>query len=106
MRNHGQKFGLFIDNVAGNAAPVRDQHGRPRIFASERKAQEALARIGIAKLRAFLRAEMDFDDALAVVKEYYEPVEVAADGSVRIIPFEPLFDDAQDDRPGKIQAIS
>jgi len=75
-------FALFIDSPTEGRRPVRDEGGEVRVFRSERKAQEAIARIGLRKLRAFLRGEIDFDDALTV-EEYYLKVTPAglADGS-------------------------
>jgi len=83
QKQQKRAFALFIDSPREGRQPVRDESGEVRVFRSERKAQEAIARIGLRKLWAFLRGEIDFDDALTV-EEYYLEARTALGGLVGI----------------------
>lgn len=74
-------FALFLDSPTVKREPILNRHGQLRVFGSEREAQEAIARIGLRKLQAFLDGKKDFDDALTV-EEYYLEVRLSRNGLV------------------------
>jgi len=70
---HEEQYCLFVDGLSHGRVPVRGGDGRALVFGTEREAQEALARIGLRRLQAFLDREIEFDEALWV-EEYYSEV--------------------------------
>lgn len=78
-------YALFVDAPDGSPIPAQLTARRRLVtYKTERQAQRAIARIGVAKLRRFLSGELDFDDALWV-QEYYAQISFHKDDKVSIV---------------------
>jgi hypothetical protein len=76
-------FCIFVDALLEGPVPlVRDEHGRPVIFATEMEAQREIADNQLTRLQQFIDGQREFEDAMAV-EEYVLPVEVLSNGTLK-----------------------
>ena len=86
---NGRGFCIFIDTLCEGSVPsVRDEHGKPFVFATELEAQREIADCMQMRLQQFIDGERDFDDAITC-EEYVVEVEVLPDGSVAEVEHSP-----------------
>ena len=75
-------FCIFIDTLCEGSVPsVRDENGKPFIFATEIEAQREIADHMQMRLQQFLDGERDFEDAMTC-EEYVIDVDILDDGTI------------------------
>lgn len=73
---------VFIDTLADGAVPaVRDESGKPCVFATQVEAEREIADHAMTRLQEFMDGKRDFDDAMSV-GEYVVEVDVWPDGTL------------------------
>ena len=73
---------IFIDTLCEGSVPsVRDENGRPFVFATELEAQREIADHMQIRLQQFIDGEREFEDSITC-EEYVVDVDVLEDGTV------------------------
>jgi hypothetical protein len=74
-------FCIYIDTFCQGPVPVVSDENGYVVFPTELEAQREIADYQMTRLRQFLDAEREFEDAMAV-EEYVVPVTVHPDGVI------------------------